>query len=64
MSNKSSIRRYEVINHLKNWGQKVKLQRNFLRFLAISKDGTLSVAQKIEKLTELSLKVPFKASFV
>ena len=49
----------EVLDSLEELGAKVSLQRNFLRFLAISKDGTLSVAQKMEKLTELSYKAPF-----
>ena len=49
----------EVLDSLEELGAKVDLQRNFLRFLAISKDGTLGVSQKIEKLKELSLEAPF-----
>ena len=48
-----------MLDSLEELGAKVDLQRNFLRFLAISKDGTLGVSQKIEKLKELSLEAPF-----
>ncbi len=49
----------EVLDSLEELGAKVKLQRHFLRFLAISKDETLGVTQKIDKLKLLCEKEPF-----
>ena len=49
----------EVLNSLEELGVQVDLQRNFLRFLAISKDATLLVDAKIKKLKELSQQTPF-----
>ena len=49
----------EVLNSLEELDVKVDLQRNFLRFLALSKDGTLPLVAKMEKLKELSEKTPF-----
>lgn len=49
----------EVLDSLEELGAKVELQRNFLLFLAISKESGLSEIQKIEKLKELALQTPF-----
>ena len=49
----------EVLDSLEELGAKVTLQRHFLQFLAITKDETLSLAQKIDKLSTLCEKEPF-----
>ena len=49
----------EVLDSLEELGAKVDLQRNFLLFLSIHKDGTQSEVQKITKLKELCVKAPF-----
>jgi len=49
----------EVLDSLEELGAQVSLQRHFLHFLAITKDETLSVTQKIEKLSFLCEKEPF-----
>lgn len=49
----------EVLDSLEELGAKVELQRHFLRFLAISKDESLSATHKIEKLSQLCEKEPF-----
>lgn len=49
----------EVLNSLEELDVPVDIERNFLRFLAISKDGTLPISIRIEKLKELSSKTPF-----
>jgi lipopolysaccharide biosynthesis regulator YciM len=49
----------EVLDSLEELGAHVSLQRHFLQFLAITKDETLSVTQKIDKLSTLCEKEPF-----
>ncbi len=49
----------EVLDSLEELGAKVAVQRHFLQFLAITKDETLGVTQKVEKLALLCEKEPF-----
>ena len=48
----------QVLDSLEEMGAKVSLQKNFLSSLAIIKEGALSDAQKVEKLSKLAEKEP------